>query len=337
METDEDEKSDETKAIFAGYKEFKKQLKIAFGSANEEREAEGQIMHLRQTGSVQEYATKFRGLVATLEWSDDVGTPIFREGLKPAVKWELRNSETKKLADFITEATKVDNDLWEYRTRNQGLGARVGHLGKASQKPNVTRQRQPYYGPMPMDLDSAQKKRGNIQSGKFKGKHRDRTAGKISDKEREKRFKDKLCLYCGKPGHIAKDCKAKKQINSAEKEPKTAKRTEPQEEMNMATPQEEKDLAIREEYEKELRQSVADKGKARNEETTSEEEGEILTFDGGKATYVAQTDEALYILTNYWERVPVGTYIAQKRTRTKCLDTHTSSTTKTEPRKSAGS
>ena len=34
--------------------------------------------------------------------------------------------------------------------------------------------------------------------------------GPISQAERERRFKDKLCLYCGKPGHIAKECRAKK-------------------------------------------------------------------------------------------------------------------------------
>jgi len=30
--------------------------------------------------------------------------------------------------------------------------------------------------------------------------------GKLSPKEREHRFKEKLCMYCGKPGHIATNC-----------------------------------------------------------------------------------------------------------------------------------
>jgi len=30
--------------------------------------------------------------------------------------------------------------------------------------------------------------------------------GKLSPKERECRFKEKLCMYCGKPGHIATNC-----------------------------------------------------------------------------------------------------------------------------------
>jgi len=30
--------------------------------------------------------------------------------------------------------------------------------------------------------------------------------GKLSTEEREHRFKEKLCMYCGKPGHIATNC-----------------------------------------------------------------------------------------------------------------------------------
>ena len=32
----------------------------------------------------------------------------------------------------------------------------------------------------------------------------------ISKQERERRFKEKLCLYCGKPNHIAKECRLRK-------------------------------------------------------------------------------------------------------------------------------
>ena len=34
--------------------------------------------------------------------------------------------------------------------------------------------------------------------------------GKLSKEEKEKRFKEKLCFYCGKPNHVAKDCRTKK-------------------------------------------------------------------------------------------------------------------------------
>jgi hypothetical protein len=30
--------------------------------------------------------------------------------------------------------------------------------------------------------------------------------GKISEAEKQRRYKEKLCFYCGKPGHTAKEC-----------------------------------------------------------------------------------------------------------------------------------
>jgi hypothetical protein len=33
--------------------------------------------------------------------------------------------------------------------------------------------------------------------------------GKISEAEKQHRYKEKLCFYCGKPGHTAKECRIK--------------------------------------------------------------------------------------------------------------------------------
>ena len=37
----------------------------------------------------------------------------------------------------------------------------------------------------------------------------EKSKGKLTKEEREFRFKNKLCLYCGKPGHILRECHAK--------------------------------------------------------------------------------------------------------------------------------
>jgi len=44
--------------------------------------------------------------------------------------------------------------------------------------------------------------------GQFQGHSRGTLfrRGKLSPKERERRFREKLCMYCGKPGHIATNC-----------------------------------------------------------------------------------------------------------------------------------
>ncbi|ETI26600.1 hypothetical protein G647_10428, partial [Cladophialophora carrionii CBS 160.54] len=216
------DRSTDTGAIFGTYKGFKERLKTAFGVQNEEREAEGQVMNLRQTGSAQEYATKFRGLVAILEWDDSVTVPIFREGLKPAIRWELRNNTTRRLADLMAEAIKIDSDLWDFHKGRQ-RGSKAVYVAKGTHKPNTPKQREPYYGPMPMDLDAAQKKKGNAKGKSQRGNK----GAKIPKEERERRFKEKLCLYCGKPGHVARNCQSKAQMHNGEKHQRTK-------EMNMA-------------------------------------------------------------------------------------------------------
>jgi len=44
--------------------------------------------------------------------------------------------------------------------------------------------------------------------GQFRGCSRGSSfcQGRLSLEERERRFKEKLCMYCGKPGHIATNC-----------------------------------------------------------------------------------------------------------------------------------
>jgi hypothetical protein len=39
---------------------------------------------------------------------------------------------------------------------------------------------------------------------------RPQIGGKLSKEEKDRRFKEKLCFYCGKPGHSAKECRTKK-------------------------------------------------------------------------------------------------------------------------------
>ena len=36
------------------------------------------------------------------------------------------------------------------------------------------------------------------------------TVGKVSLQEKDRRFKEKLCFYCGKPGYQVRDCRVKK-------------------------------------------------------------------------------------------------------------------------------
>jgi len=46
------------------------------------------------------------------------------------------------------------------------------------------------------------------RQGQFRGRSRGTSfrRGKLSPEERERRFREKLCMYCSKPGHVATNC-----------------------------------------------------------------------------------------------------------------------------------
>ncbi len=54
--------------------------------------------------------------------------------------------------------------------------------------------------------------------------------GKLTAEEKDRRFKNKLCLYCGKPGHMARACNKKKENDARPRNPVTARATTTQEE-----------------------------------------------------------------------------------------------------------
>ena len=196
LEQETASQEEDTRALFDTYTGFKDKLKTIFGAQDEEREAERRIMTLTQTGTVQEYATQFRALMAVLNWGDGVSVPFFRNGLKTEIRREfIHKTIPDKVATFIEEAISVDNKLREFREENKG--PRVVTWAKHQHKPNTGKPRF-YGGPMPMDLDNANKKRNTFKKGP------------LSQAERERRIKNNLCLYCGKEGHIANDCFAKK-------------------------------------------------------------------------------------------------------------------------------
>ena len=85
---------------------------MVFGDEDEAKKASRQIQEIKQTGSVADYATKFRGLAAVLTWDDDYLITMFKKGLKPKIRETYIHRKTPdSLKDLITETIEVDNEL----------------------------------------------------------------------------------------------------------------------------------------------------------------------------------------------------------------------------------
>jgi hypothetical protein len=191
---DADEREDETNEIFATWAAFQERLERTFGDLDKTRTATRKLLGTRQETSVGDYTAKFQKYAHQTEWDDNALRDRFYEGLKERVKDDIARAERPEtLQEMIELATKIDNRQYERQLERKG----EYHHGRGK-KPQH-RPSRPYYGPQPMEIDSTQK------------------YGTLSKQERQRRFKNKLCLYCGKAGHVAKNCRSKGQANSTEK------------------------------------------------------------------------------------------------------------------------
>ena len=172
-----DQARPETKQMMKDYSKFEQALEQLYGNRDKTRTAIRQITQLKQAGSASQYTATFRRLAAETGWDDSALLHMYYMGLKDGVKDELaRMDRPRSLDQLIDRAIGIDERIYERRMERGG-----GYHQYKSRKPS--------YGD-PMDLSA--------------------TRGPLSKKDREHRMKNNLCLYCGKPGHRARECKASK-------------------------------------------------------------------------------------------------------------------------------
>ncbi|QKX57713.1 uncharacterized protein TRUGW13939_04831 [Talaromyces rugulosus] len=177
-----------TRELFSNYGMFKQKLGEAFGNIDELRTAERQLRYLRQTGSAQQLATKFRQIVTPLHYDDAIQIATFENMLKEEVQTELIKLDRPDNIDrFIEMAVKIDNKLFEIKQKRQEF-QRWKKVGGFPQYANTSAKRGTQYdkdGDVKMQLNNV-----------------------ISKEEMAKRKENKACYKCGRKGHFARQCRS---------------------------------------------------------------------------------------------------------------------------------
>lgn len=177
---------DTTIKIFGTWEGFVTEIKANFGVMDERKEAERAIEALRQKGSATAYTRDFQRYSTRTEWGDEALSYAYRKGLKDFVKDELLrySGTTDTLETLIEAACKIDNDWYERNMEKKGkYDPNYKRMGEGRNRGNHSKG----YGD-PMELDATQRK-------------------ELSPQQRNKHMQDRTCFNCGKPGHLARNCK----------------------------------------------------------------------------------------------------------------------------------
>jgi len=195
---------------------FTDELASNFGTYDPVGEAEAELEGLRMHDSHQatKYFIKFQQLASRVEWGEAALRRQAYNGLAKRIKDDMvHHNKPNTLAGLRRLVQAIDARYWERKGELSRETRASGSSGnKSDNKP-----------------DSA---KSDNKSGKSKSKQKDNNSGstqgkgsssdpkkstpdlssklgkdgKLTPQERQRRLDNKLCLFCGTSGHVAKDC-----------------------------------------------------------------------------------------------------------------------------------
>lgn len=175
------------------YFDFSEEMKRVFDPVRPEREAARKLFSIKQgSRPVTDYIINFHALMPSCNWNDEALFDAFYQGLSEDIKDEIAARDPPKTLRALEQlATRIDQRLRErrrerstpyYQRRVSTVQVSPCTFPQASSPP-------PECPEEPMQLGRT----------------------KLSAEERERRFRNRLCFYCGEKNHRALNCPLKGQ------------------------------------------------------------------------------------------------------------------------------
>ena len=155
--------------------------------------SDNELLNLRQgSRDLVTYITSFNRLVAETHWPEEKRTSLFYRGLRDDLKDALSHivDLPEDCAEFINLVVRLDHRLGERKGERPRGDTRLIVLKSEKKDPENK------------NSDTEPMQIGGIR-------------GPLSSEEKDRRRKANLCLYCGRPGHFARDCSAKPKTKKA--------------------------------------------------------------------------------------------------------------------------
>ena len=182
--------------LLQSFEQFATRLLRTFGDSFLKENAEDRLLELRQTGAVAAFSSEFRRLAAHVGINEAGLVAIFRRGLKPSIQDELAKipDHFDSVAALTEVAIRIDQRMFARQHSRRAPDSRSDFPRRVVARPPVH--------PAPVHVHHDQSVPMEIGSvNRFKP---------LSNEEKDRRRREGLCMYCGKPGHVALRCPAKR-------------------------------------------------------------------------------------------------------------------------------
>lgn len=182
-------------SLSTDYTAFLEEFRLVFDHPPDGPDGASRLHTLSQGArSVADFTLEFRVLAAESSWDDAALRSAYRRGLGDAIKDLIIRDQPRTLAELIALALQVDERLRERRAeRAQRAGPARPSTARSPVAPSALFIREPTPPTMSATTRSEEEP---MQLGR----------SRLTPEEREQRMRDRLCLYCGKPGHHIRAC-----------------------------------------------------------------------------------------------------------------------------------
>ena len=200
---------EEPPAWLDDYDQFLFELTQNFGPYDPAGDAEAQLeqLHLRDGQRITKYIVEFNRLATLVRgWGDGALRRQFYNGLPARIKDEVcRQGKPVTLIELKTLAQTIDARYWERKgetSRETTHKAPSTTAPKASAPSDNTKRS---HNPPSTSSNRPSKPSGSSTSTPDLSNKLGKD-GKLTAEERKRRMDNRLCLFCGGPGHSARDC-----------------------------------------------------------------------------------------------------------------------------------